>query len=44
MVAGERSYVNGFHTFFLRVEDDAQQVRVIKWGLEVLPISGVSRP
>ena len=44
MYARERSYQNGFHTFFLRVEDNAKQVRLVKWGLEVLPVSGVSQP
>ena len=44
MYSKERAYVNGFHTFFLRVEDSAKQVRVIKWGLEVLPMTGDSRP
>jgi hypothetical protein len=28
--------VNGLHTLYLRVEDDAKQVRLIKWGLEVV--------
>lgn len=42
--ARERSYVNGYHTFYLRVEDDAGQVRLIKWGLEVLSSPGESGP
>ncbi len=37
LYARERSYLNGYHTFYLRVEDDSRQVRLIKWGLEVLP-------
>jgi hypothetical protein len=35
--AREVSFYEGFHTFYLRVEDDAQQVRFIKWGLFVEP-------
>lgn len=38
--AKEVSFYEGFHTFYLRVEDDAQQVRIIKWGLAVLPPAG----
>lgn len=43
LYARERSYREGFHTFYLRVEDDARQVRLIKWGLEVLPVSGIAQ-
>jgi hypothetical protein len=33
--AAETAFYEGFHTFYLRVEDDAQQVRLLKWGLAV---------
>lgn len=35
--AQEVSFNQGLHTFYLRVEDDAQQVRLIKWALTVNP-------
>jgi len=35
--AEEVTFGEGFHTFYLKVEDDAQQVRLMKWGVAVLP-------
>lgn len=35
--ADERSFNEGLHTFVLRVEDDSNQVRVMKWTLRVIP-------
>ena len=37
MFADERIFMDGIHTFILRVEDSAHQVRLITWGLQVVP-------
>ena len=42
MFAAERSFQDGLHTFFLRVEDDSQQVRLLVWQLSVVPYVEVS--
>lgn len=36
-VATERSFSEGIHTFWLRVEDDSHTVRTMKWTLRVIP-------
>lgn len=35
--ANERSFTEGLHTFVLRVEDDSQQVKILKRTLRVIP-------
>jgi hypothetical protein len=35
--AAERSFNEGLHTFVLRVEDDSNQVRIMRWTLRVIP-------
>lgn len=37
LFAAERSFQDGLHTFYLRVTDDSDQVRLIKWRLQVIP-------
>ena len=37
MLAAERSFQDGLHTFYLRVVDDSGQVRSITWHLAVVP-------
>lgn len=37
LYATERSFTDGLHTVTLRVEDDAGQVRVMRWTLRVVP-------
>lgn len=37
MFADERMFMDGLHTFTLRVEDSAHQVRLITWSLMVIP-------
>ncbi len=42
LFATERSFEQGFHTFYLRVEDDSKQVRLVTWRLQIIPF--ISRP
>ncbi len=37
LFAAERSFQSGIHVFTVRVEDDAQQVRIMNWTLRVVP-------
>lgn len=37
LFAAERSFSEGYHVFTLRVEDSANQVRVMNWELRVVP-------
>jgi hypothetical protein len=37
LFAAEQSFQDGLHTFYLRVVDDSDQVRIIKWTLQVIP-------
>ena len=37
LYAAKRSFQDGVHVFTVRVEDDANQVRVINWTLRVVP-------
>ncbi len=37
LFSAERSFTEGFHTFYLRVEDDSAQVTLMIWRLLVIP-------
>ena len=33
----ERAFEEGLHTFYLRIEDDSKQIRIVTWALQVIP-------
>jgi len=37
LFATEQAFAEGFHTFYLRVEDDSKQVRLMTYNLQIIP-------